>query len=73
MTGTKIKANRDMLKVEELVEVINRSEEDISRYLERDRLDSIEEEQERLAEIRREKGRSFEQQTKLEKEQFNKN
>jgi transposase len=70
--GTKIKANnsRDMLKVEELVEVINRSEEDISRYLERlDRLDSIEEEQERLAEIRRER-EEFEQQTKLEKEQL---
>jgi hypothetical protein len=56
--GTKLKANnrRDMLKVRELREMINRGEESIVRYLDQlDRIDKQEDEDERLQEIQEER------------------
>ena len=58
--GTKLKANnrKDMLKVSELRDMVQRGEEGISKYLdELDRLDKLEEEKERLQEMQEERER----------------
>lgn len=58
--GTKLKANncRDMLKATELRDMVQRSEEGISKYLdELDQLDKLEEEKERFQEMQEERER----------------